>query len=80
MCLTFPPYVFCNEEDIHLDKVPAVVLKAAVQARPGITLTSTELVTDNSKTLYELEGVLNNSEVEVLLAADGTVISIDDDD
>jgi len=72
------------EQEVPLKDVPAVVLDAAKGAVEGIVLSEAEMETEDGKVVYELEGTANSVEYEIEVAADGTVLEIeqegDDDD
>jgi uncharacterized membrane protein YkoI len=63
------------EEEITLDEVPAVVRDAIEAAAGGAEITEVERETKDGRTFYEAEFVVDGREVEIRLAADGTIIS-----
>jgi hypothetical protein len=69
-----------TEEDIALTAVPAAVLTAAQGAVSGITFSSAEREVEGGKTLYSLCGTANGKKYEVEVAADGTVVEVEDCD
>ncbi len=66
-----------DEEDIPLADVPSNVLAAAEKAVPGIVFESAERETEDGRLVYGLEGLLNGVRHEVEVAADGTVIEVE---
>jgi len=72
-----------GDKEVTLEQVPAAV-RAAIrkEAGQGTVIKEIEAETKNGKTVYEAEFVKDGREVEVTVAADGTVLSreIDDDD
>jgi uncharacterized membrane protein YkoI len=67
-----------TEEDIALSAVPASVLSAAQGAVSGITFSSAEREVEGGKTLYSLCGTADGKNYEVEVAADGTVVEVED--
>ena len=69
-----------TEEDIALSAVPASVLSAAQGAVSGITFSSAEREVEDGKTLYALCGTADGKKYEVEVAADGTVVEVENCD
>ncbi len=72
-----------DEERVTLDQVPATVKAAILKAAAGAEIREIERETEDGKTVYEAEFVLGGKEIEVKIAADGSVLSReaeDDDD
>lgn len=81
LCISMSSFVLAHqEEDIDLSEVPAKVIQAAQEAKPGITLTESEIINDDGKTTYELEGYLNKEQFEILITEDGSLIEVKVDD
>ena len=78
------PAIQARETEIPLDEVPDAVVRAAMEAVPGIELVSAEIEEENGETLYELEGMLDGERYEIEITPEGDVIEIekgeDDDD
>jgi uncharacterized membrane protein YkoI len=74
-----------GEEEITLDQAPAAV-QATIQAEAqGGTIKEIERETENGKTVYEAEVIINGQEVEIEVASDGTLLGkevedMDDDE
>ena len=71
---------FEREEDIPLDEVPAVVMKAAQGAVEGIVIKEAELETEDGVQVYELEGTANGKDYEIEVSPSGEVLEIEEDD
>lgn len=64
-----------NEQEIQLSEVPQAAMQAAQRALGGVQITEAARVTVDGRQLYELEGKdASGREVEVYVAADGTVV------
>jgi len=76
------PAIQARETEIPLDEVPDAVVRAAMEAVPGIELVSAEIEEENGETLYELEGMLDGERYEIEITPEGEVIEIEtgDDD
>jgi len=70
----------CAEEEIAIGDVPAVVIAAGSKARKGFVAASSSLIHNGDETVYELEGRANGQPVELRVAPDGTLLSIEEDD
>jgi uncharacterized membrane protein YkoI len=70
-----------DEEEVSIDQVPAVVKATILKEAQGGTIEEIERETEDGKTIYEAEVVINGQEVEIEVAADGTLLSkeVDDD-
>ena len=69
-----------QEIDIELSDVPANVIQAAKNAKPGIKLTEAERIDDDGKIRYELEGNLVKEQFEFLISEEGILIEMELDD
>ncbi len=69
-----------QEIDIELSDVPANVIQAAKNAKPGIKLTEAERINDDGKVRYELEGNLIKEQFEFLISEEGILIEMELDD
>ena len=72
-----------GDEDVALADVPANVKDAALQAVPGLTLTSAERETEDGHVVFSLSGTADGKEYEVEVSPNGTVQEIEsggDDD
>ncbi|MEE4659660.1 MAG: PepSY domain-containing protein [Halieaceae bacterium] len=72
--------LFEQEEDIPLAEVPPVVMQAAQNAVPGITITEAELEKDDGEMIYELTGEADGQEYEIEIGADGSVLEIEQEE
>jgi uncharacterized membrane protein YkoI len=63
-----------GETEVSIDKVPAVV-KAAIDAEAkGGTIGEIEMETENGRTVYEADVIIDGQEVEIQVAPDGTLL------
>ncbi len=73
-----------REEEISLDQVPAAVKATILKEAKGAAITEVEKESSKGKTFYEAEWVVGGKEVEIKVAADGTLlgreVEEDDDD
>lgn len=74
-----------DEEQVSIDEVPAAVKATILEEAQGGTIKEIERETEDGKTVYEAEVIINGEEVEIEVAADGTLLSkkvedADDDD
>ena len=72
-----PGAVADSEEEVPLSEVPQVVLDAAQQAVPGITLTEAELERTENGPVYEIEGEVDGQEYEIEVTAAGEVLEVE---
>jgi len=63
-----------NEQEVTIDQVPAAVKATILKAAEGGTIKEIERETKNGTTVYEAEVILNGKEVEIKVAADGTLL------
>lgn len=63
-----------HEEEVTLDQVPAAVKATIVRESVGGKITEIERETENGKTIYEVEFLLNGKEIEIKVAPDGTLL------
>lgn len=69
-----------DEMSVSIDKVPAAVKAALLVEAQGGTISEIEMETRNGQTVYEAEVILDGKEVDVEVAADGTVLGKEADD
>lgn len=69
-----------DEVDIPLDQVPAVVIKAAMDAVPGFEPEEAEMEVEDGVTVYSIEGEAGDDEFEIEVTAEGEVLEIEEDD
>ncbi|MBL7140498.1 MAG: hypothetical protein ISS74_06270 [Planctomycetes bacterium] len=72
-----------TEKDVTIDQVPEAVKATILKEAGGNTITEIEEETKNGVTVYEAEWLnADGKEVEIKVAADGTLLKteIDDDD
>jgi len=63
-----------EEEKVGIDQVPPAVKATIEQESKGGTLKEIEKLTQNGKTAYGAEIVMNGKEQQTVIAEDGTVI------
>jgi len=69
-----------KEERVSIDQVPAAV-KATILAEAGTgTIKEIELGNEDGQAIYEADVVIDGQEVEIKVAADGTLLGKEDDD
>jgi uncharacterized membrane protein YkoI len=61
-----------DEQQVSIEQVPAAV-KATIEAQGG-TIKNIERETENGKTIYGAELIINGQEVEIKVADDGTLL------
>jgi len=64
-----------NEKKVSLNELPDAVKAAILKEAEGGTIKKIESDTENGKTIYEAEVVINEKTVEIKVAADGTLLS-----
>ena len=64
-----------NEQEVSIDQVPAAVKATILEQAQGATIKEIEIETEHGKTVYEAEVVGDAGELEIKVAADGTLIS-----
>ncbi len=69
-----------DEISVSIDQVPAAVKAALLAEAQGGTINEIEMETENGQAVYEADVVLDGKEVEVKVAADGTVLGKEADD
>lgn len=67
------------EQHIALQDVPTVVLQSAASAVPGVRLHRAGIEREHGMQIYELEGEVDGTPVEIELTGDGTVLEIEHD-
>ena len=63
-----------GEEQVSLDKVPAAVKATILKESAGGKIAEIERETKNGKTIYEVEVLIDGKEIELKIAADGTLL------
>jgi uncharacterized membrane protein YkoI len=63
-----------DEEKVSIDEVPAAVQSTILKEAAGGTIKEIERETEDGKTIYEAEVIINGQEVEIKVAADGTLL------
>jgi hypothetical protein len=66
-----------EETEIPLSDVPEQVLAAVRAARSDIRIHSAARLTDESGTLYEIEGDIGDEELEFVVRPDGGIVETD---
>jgi len=69
-----------SEQDIKLTEVPAKVIHAAQEAKPGIEMEEAKRIDGEDRIFYELEGNLRDIDYEFLITEDGQLIEMEEDD
>lgn len=71
-----------NEREIPAGEVPAAVMATIVEAAQGATIGEIEMDTENGQVVYEAEIIIDGKEVDIEVAADGTLLGkeADEDD
>lgn len=64
-----------DEEEVLINQVPAAVKATILEEAQGGTIKEIERETKDGKTIYEAEVIINGEEVEIEVAADGTLLS-----
>ena len=68
-----------TEIDIALCDLPQAVRATALAAVPGIVLSEAEQETEDGKLIYSIEGTANGQEYSIEVAADGTLIEVENE-
>jgi len=69
-----------NESEVSINQVPAAVKATLVAQANGGTIQEIEMDTEDGQTIYEAEVVINGVEVDVRIAADGTLLGKESED
>ena len=72
-----------QEQEVSIQQVPAAVKATILAEAKGGTIEEIEVETGNGQTVYEAEAIIDGQEVDIKVAADGTLLSKeaeDDDD
>ena len=69
-----------DEEEVTLDEVPAAVKDTILANAQGGTIEEIERETEDGQVVYEAEVEINGKEYEIEVAADGTLLEIEEDD
>lgn len=70
-------------EEIPIDEVPLSVLDAAREVLPGVELVKAMIEITDKGIVYEIEGILDGEEYEILVTEESVVLEVelkDDDD
>lgn len=65
---------FDGEKEVTLDELPAAVKATILAEANGAPIREIEMETENGKTVYEAEVMINGQEVEFVVAPDGTLL------
>ena len=70
------------DEEVTIEQVPGAVKATILKEAAGAKITEIERETRGGKVVYEAEFVKDGKEIEITVAADGTLLSrqVDDDD
>ncbi len=66
--------VLARERSVPLHQVPAVIRKAILRGAGGCEIKEVEVITSGNVVTYEAEWVVDGDEVEITVAADGTLL------
>jgi len=73
-----------NETEVSIEQVPEAVKTTLLAEANGGTINEIEMDTEDGQTVYEAEVIIDGVEVEIKVAADGTLLGKeteqDDDD
>jgi uncharacterized membrane protein YkoI len=69
-----------NEKTLSIEQVPTAVRTALLAQAQGGTISEIEMENENGQAVYEAEITLDGKEVEVKVAANGTVLGKEADD
>lgn len=69
-------------EEVSIDEVPLLVLDAAREVLPGAELVKAMIEITDKGIIYEIEGILDGEEYEILVTEEGVVLEVElkDDD
>lgn len=68
-----------DEEQVSIDQVPAAVKATILKEAKGGTVKKIERETEKGKTIYEAEINIDGREIEIEVAADGTLLEIEEE-
>jgi uncharacterized membrane protein YkoI len=73
--------VMDEEKEVSIKEIPAAVKATILAEAEGGTIEEIELETEDGKTAYEADVIINGEEVEIQVAPDGTLLGkeIEDD-
>lgn len=77
LCVLAAP---AGAEEIDAKDLPEAVVKAIQTAYPGATINEAEVETEDGKTVYEVEIVKDKKEIDLDIAADGTILEAEEED
>ena len=71
-----------EDVEVSIDAVPAAVRATILAEAQGNTIQEVEMENENGQTVYEAEVIIDGQEIDILVAADGTLLGteIDDED
>jgi len=69
-----------NEREIPAGEVPAAVMATIVEAAQGAAIGEIEMDTEDGQVVYEAEVIIDGQEVDVEVAADGTLLGKEADE
>ncbi len=64
-----------NEQKVKFAQVPAAAQKTLTEEAKGAKIDEVDKETDDGKTVYEVDVLINNKNYEIKVAEDGTLIS-----
>lgn len=65
-----------DEQDVALNQVPPAVMKAALDAVPGLVVSEAEMEVEGNLTTYTLEGTANGTEYKIEVTAEGKLLEV----
>jgi len=69
-----------GEREVSIEEVPPAVKAAILAEAEGGTIGEIEVETQDGKTVYEAEAIIDGREIEIEVAADGTLLSKETED
>ena len=63
-----------QEKNVTIDEIPSVVKATILAEANGATIQEIEMETEDGKTIYEADVIIDGQEVEIVVAPDGTLI------
>lgn len=78
--LAFVPLMaLADEDDVPIDKLPEVVVKAIHTDYPGAKLLEAELEKEGEVTFYEVDVVHQGIKMEIDVSPEGKILAIDEE-
>jgi len=69
-----------GETEVSIDKVPAAVKATILAEAEGGTIGEIEMETENGRTVYEADVIIDGREIEIQVAPDGTLLGTETED